>query len=401
MNQDQTIVIPPQLKNAQVIALIIGVLGIAAAVAGAFMSPDIGGMKQFYHSYLFGYLFCLAFALGSLIMLMFHHVAGGRWGFIARRFFEAAIMTLPLLALLFIPILLDIPANYKWAVPTYAAGDEFVELKQPYLNIPFFQARAAIYWIIWIVMAFLLYKWSGDQDKAEPGDFGPARNMRKLSAIGVLIYGLTITFASIDWGMSLEVHWFSAIYGVMFAVGQAVTAWAFVIVILSMMKKTDLFSNILVPGRVDEFGRFLFGLVVLWTYVGYAQYVIQWSGNLAEETPWYIRRTHEHWHWIATSLIIFHFAVPFFLLLSHRIKTNIGLLATVALGVLVMRLIDMFWLIMPAFYKTSFFVHWMDVVTPIGLFGIWLALFVWILKRRPLVPLNDDNHDPRMRTFGH
>jgi hypothetical protein len=398
MKQDQIITVPAQLDNVQRIALIAGILGVVAAIAGAFMP---GGMTQFYHSYLLAFLFCLAFALGSMVMLMFHHVAGGRWGFIARRFFEAAMMTLPLLALLFIPLLLDIPTNYHWADPSYATGDELVELKEPYLNIPFFITRAVIYWIIWIGMAFLLYKWSGDQDKAKPGDFGPARNMRRLSAIGVLIYALTITFASVDWGMSLEVHWFSAIYGVMFAVGQAVTAWAFVIVLLSVAMNAKGFPDVLRPGRVDDFGKFLFGLAVLWTYVSYAQYIIQWSGNLAEETPWYIRRTHESWYIVAQLLIVFHFAVPFFVLLSHRVKTNIKLLALVAMGLLVMRLIDMFWLIMPAFYTESFFIHWMDVVTPIGLFGIWLALFVWILKRRPLVPLNDDLHDPRMRSFEH
>ncbi|MGH9672677.1 MAG: hypothetical protein ACRD44_05800, partial [Bryobacteraceae bacterium] len=230
----------------------------------------------------------------------------------------------------------------------------------------------------------LLNKWSAEQER---GGAGAKARLQSLSAPGLILYGLTVTFASVDWAMSLEPHWYSTIYGVLFMVGQALATLAFVLVTLMWMSRRPPMSEVLAPSHFHDLGTLMFAFVMLWAYVGFSQYLIIWSGNLPEETPWYIRRLEGGWGWIAGLLIVFHFAVPFLMLLSRALKKRIAILGPVAAGMLVVRLADMYWMIAPAAHHGHFRVTFSDVLAPVAVGGLWMAFFLWQLKRRPLTPV--------------
>lgn len=210
-----------------------------------------------------------------------------------------------------------------------------------------------------------------------------------------MIFGLTVTFASIDLVMSLEPQWSSTIYGMMFIVGEVLSALSFVIVVAMILAEHKPFAAVTSPKSFHDLGNLLLTFVVLWAYIAVAQLIIVWSGNLQDEIPWYLRRTAGGWGNVVLILAVFHFAVPFLLLLSRDVKRKARALGAVAGGVLVMQLIDTFWLIEPALRRKQFHVSWMDFAAAIGVGGLWIAFFSWQLKKRPLIPL----HDPRVEKF--
>ena len=368
-------------------ALWTGMAALGLCLAGAFV-----GREQFFRSYLVGYLLWLGVALGAMAFLMLHHLAGGRWGFAIRRLLEAAAGTLPLLAILFVPLLFGIKDLYSWARPEVVAGDPYLEHKAAYLNVPFFVARAAIYFGIWILLGTLLNRWSEEQDRT--ADPGVLRRLQILGAPGLGLYALTVSLAAVDWAMSLEPHWFSTIYGMLFMVGQVLAALAFVTLVAARLVKHGALADVAGAQPFHDLGTLLFAFVMIWAYISFSQFLIIWSGNIPEEIPWYISRMGGGWQAIAVALVVFHFALPFLLLLSRDIKRNPGRLAAVAAVIFALRLLDLFWVIAPAFHGTVLRVHWLDLVAPVGIGGVWLAAFVSILKSRPLVPL----HDPRLET---
>jgi hypothetical protein len=375
----------PALARLQQRALIVGIVGLVAGLAGAFLNPD-----QFYRSWLIGFLFCLGLTLGSLALLMLQHLSGGQWGLMGRRVFEAASRTLPVVAIVFLPVLVGLPHIFHWAEPGAAASDPVLQFKAPYLNVPFFIIRAGIYFLVWIALTFLLNRYSAAQDSREAG-VTPAdtRRVRVVSAPGLLAYCLTATFASIDWIMSLDPHWFSTIFGLLFIGGQGLSAFAFVIAILAALSHTEPVATYLTSRHFHDYGKLLLAFVMLWAYFAFSQYLIIYSGNLPEETPWYLARLHGNWGYVALLIVVGHFALPFTLLLSSDLKKKPSLLAKVAIGLLVMRLVDLIWLVAPSFEYQGFPVHWMNVVIPVGLVSLWLFLFVRQLTSRPLLPLND------------
>jgi hypothetical protein len=332
-------------------------------------------------------------------------MTGGGWGYVNQRILRAAILTLPLLAVLFIPILLGLPTLYEWARPEAVAGDELLQHKAPYLNVPFFIARTVLYFIVWIGLAFLLNRWLLQLDQSF--DLATGRRLRALSGLGLGAFGLTVTFASIDWMMSIEPHWFSTIYGFMFATGAVAAAFAFVIIALNWLMKHTPLAEAVSNLNVNDLGKFLLAGVMLWAYMTLSQYLIIWSGNLAEETPWIFRRTTGGWEFVGLLLTIFHFFVPFLVLLSRTVKRRIRWLVIVAGLVLFMRLVDLYWLIIPAFHE-GFYLDWLIIVAPIALGGLWLAAFVWQLKQKSLLPLYDAgveekilDHDRRTQARTH
>lgn len=369
------------LTGAQRQAFRIGLAALALCAAGSFLNP-----AQFLRSYLVAFLFWMGIALGSAAVVMLHHLVGGRWGFVIRRVLEAATGTLPAMAVLMLPLLFGVRTLYHW---THPAGDHLLEHKAPYLNVPFFLLRAAIYFAVWIAVTRLLNRWSVQQDHT--GDPTLVRRMQLLSGPGLLLYGLTVTFASIDWAMSLEAHWFSTIYGMMFMVGQGLSTLAFATSVLILLARYKPLSDVITPDHFHDLGNLMFAFVMLWAYVAFSQFLIIWSGNLAEEIPWYLARLRGGWQWIALILVVFHFFLPFVLLLMRSVKRRRQVLARVAVAVIVLRLVDMFWLITPAFHPGNLTIHWMDLLAPIGLGGLWLASFLANLKRATILPL----HDPR------
>ena len=375
----------PALGRLQQRALMVGLVGLAGAAIGFVIDRD-----QFFQSWLIGFIFCLGLALGSLGLLMLQHLSGGQWGLVGRRVFEAASSTLPLLALFFIPVLVGMPTLFKWTNEELVKGDSILQAKEPYLNVQFFIARAIVYFLFWIVCAWLLNKWSTAQDRGEEAvtPAGMVR-FRTLSGPGLLILVLTITFATTDWVMSLDPHWFSTIFGLMFTAGFGLSAFALTIAVLASVGPEGAFAGILNKRHFHDLGKLLLAFTMLWAYLNFSQFLIIWSGNLPEEIPWYIERMRGGWGVIAILLIVGHFFLPFLLLLSADIKKQPRLLAWVAIFILAMRLVDTIFLIGPTFSHGGFPIHWMDVVVPAGMLGVWLLLFARHLRGRALLPLND------------
>lgn len=373
-------------------ALMIGGAGLAACLVGAVLDRE-----QFFRSYLLGFMFVAAVPLGCLALFMLHNMSGGGWGFVIRRVLEAGTRTFPVLLVLFLPLALGIHQLYEWSHADVVAQDALLQNKSGYLNTEFFLARTAGYFLVWLALAYFLNKWSAQQDTnpAEGGNY--IRRMQYVSGAGLLLYGLTVTFACVDWVMSLEPHWFSTIYGLMFIVGQGLTTLCFAVLMLRRLERAEPLAGIVRPSHFHDLGNLMLAFVVLWAYIAYSQYLIIWSGNLPEENVWYLRRTGGGWQILAIFLIAFHFAVPFLLLLSRKLKRQAETLSRLAVALIAMRLLDLIWLINPAFahageggeIATHFTVHWMDFAAPVGIGGIWLWAFARQLQKRPLVPQGD------------
>jgi len=373
----------PKLTRIQMFALFLGVVGLLFMVVGLFLDRD-----QFFQSYLLGYIFWVLAALGSLSILMIHHIAGGKWGLMIQRFLEGAAMTLPLMAVLFIPIIIGIPSLYEWANPEHVAHDPILQAKSAYLNVPFFILRTVIYFVIWIGIAYLLRRWSTKLDK-DPDNEALKGRLRSLSAPGILIYGVTITFASVDWMMSLEPHWFSTIYGMMVAISAFTIAFAFVILWLMPLVKEKPWGGIIETEQISDLGSWLFAGVFLWAYLSFSQFLIIWSANLPEEIPWYLKRQTGGWQFLAIALIVIGFFLPFFVLLARGTKRYPKRVLRMGALVFVMQFLFIVFLIVPAFEPGRMAIHLLDLAAVIGIGGIWTAAFVWLIKRQSLIPMYD------------
>ena len=375
----------PALARLQRYGLVAAFWGILAGLVGLFLDAD-----QFFRSWLVGFLFCLGLSLGPLALLMLQHLSGGHWGLAGRRVFEAASRNIPFVALLFVPLLFGLPRVYTWAQPE-ARTDHVMQQKALYLNVPFFLGRAVLYFAVWSACAWLLNSWSAAQDRGEvavhPSD---TRRFRTVSAPGLLVYVITMTFASVDWIMSLDPHWYSTIFGLIFVVSQGLAGLALVISVLALLLNVEPYASYLRPGlHFLDLGKLLLAFVMLWAYLSFSQLLIIWSGNLPEEITFYANRFRGGWQYVSLLVLFGHFALPFVLLLSRDLKRRPRLLAQVAIWILVMRVIDLIWYVEPMFPHGRFPIHWMDVALPVGLAGIWLFLFARNLRSRALLPLND------------
>jgi hypothetical protein len=376
----------PELAGLQRRFLIAaGVLG-AAAIAGWLLNP-----AQFYQSYLLGYMLVLGATLGCLGLGMIHQLSGGGWGVLVRRPIGAATRIMPVLTILFVPIVAGMHDLYEWTHEDVVAADEALRFKQPYLNVPFFLARAALYFVVWNAVTFFLNAWALEQDRT--GDPRLSRRMQVLSGGGLAAYALTVTFASFDWMMSLAPHWFSTIYGVLIMGGQGLTALAFLIVVLIWLGRRPPLQGIVGPDHLHDLANLMLAFVLLWAYFAFSQYLIIWSGNLPEEIEWYLHRLQPGWRAVAATLMIFHFAVPFVLLLSRAVKREPRTLLRVAAAILLVRFVDLFWLIAPEFREHGLAISWQDIVVPLALVALWLGCFMSQLRRRAILPIHDPQFD--------
>ena len=362
-------------------ALAVGGAALVAVIVGAFF--DAGA---FYRAWLASWLFWLSVALGPLVIVMLHYLSGGAWGIVLRRIAESAIGTLPVMALLFVPIAFGLPRIYLWARPDAVAADTTLQHKEIYLNVPFFLVRAALYFVVWIGVASILVRWSRRRDAAP--DPHP-RRFRLLSGPGLVLYGITITFASIDWGMSIEPHWYSTVYPMMFGVGQVVAGFAFTITVAVLLRTRDPFGRLVNAANLNDLGNLLLTFVVLWAYCSFSQLILVFAGNIRAEVTWYLARERPGWLGVALAIMGVHFFVPFFLLLSRGVKRNPVTLAAVSVLILVMRLVDDYWLVVPGIPGAHGF-HWLYLVTPVALGGLWIAAFARQLGTLELVP----RHEP-------
>jgi hypothetical protein len=362
--------------------ILIGGVLLAVCIAGA-----IHDRGEFFRSYLVAFLFWIGITLGCLALLMVQHLTGGNWALVIRRILEAGSRTLPLMAVAVLPLLAGMKTLYAWSLP--GQTEPVILSKHLYLNSNFFIIRTIFYFACWFSLMYLLNRASREEDAG--GNASLWARMEGLSGGGLVLYGLTVTFASVDWVMSLEPRWYSTIYGLLFMVGQALAALAFSITVLIWLSDREPLSEAVRPSYFQDLGSFLLAFVMLWAYLEFSQFLIIWGGNLSEEIPWYIRRMQGVWGAVGLLLVLLNFALPFFLLLFRNVKRRKGSLLLVAALVLLMRLVDMYWMVLPAFGGGNAHLTWMDVLLPFGMGGIWLAYFVWQLEQMPILPL----HDPR------
>jgi hypothetical protein len=382
----ETLPVPPALARLEKLALPVG--GVFLLACGAGFAFDRG---QFLRSWLFAFLFWLGIAVGSLGLAMLNQLTGGLWGAVPRRFHEAAARTIPYMLVVFLPVLLGTASIYPWAGPE-AAADELVQKKAAFLNVPFFAFRALLYFAIWTVLAYVLSAWSARQDAG--ADKARDGRLRGLSGIGLVVLSGTTTFAAIDWGMTLAPHWFSTIYGVLYIVGWTLSALSFTIVLMARVSGEAPFDRALQPVTVHDLGKLLLAFTMLWAYVNFSQFLIVWSGNITEETPFYLRRLSGGWQVIAILLLLFHFALPFALLLSRPLKRSARALATVAWLMLLMQLVDLYWLIGPDLHghgpaAAPLHLSWLDFAAVAGIGGLWLYLFARQARTRPVLPIGE------------
>ena len=373
---------PAVVETVQRRALAAGLVFAVLAVLGAVLQPE-----KFFSAYLLGYMAWLGLSLGSMAFLMLGHLTGGDWGQAVRRIFEAATRTVPLMILLFVPVILGMHHLYTWMRPEDIARDKHLQdITRTYLTPGGFILRAAIYFSIWLILATLLSRWSAEQDT--PPERDTSSRFRALSGPGLVLYGFTLAFASIDWIMSLNPHWISTIYGLIFLAGQCLSSICFVVVVAAILHRYKPMSEYLKPHHIHDYGNLMLTLVMLWAYFAFSQWLIIWAGNLPEEISWFTRRLHGGWQYVGLLLALFHFVVPFLFLLARGFKRRLQDLVWLAVFLMLMRFVDLFWYIEPTFHL-QFHVSWQDVVVPGAIGGFWLAWFCRNLRGRPLLPLFD------------
>jgi hypothetical protein len=265
--------------------------------------------------------------------------------------------------------------------------DPILQYKAPYLNASWFVIRAVIYFAVWAGLAFILTGWSRAQD-FKPTPPPADRKFRSLSGPGVLAYGITITFASFDWVMSLDPHWYSTVFGLLFMVGQGLTGIAFTAVIAFIVSRRAPMDRVLSPEKFHDYGKLMLAFTMLWAYLAFSQFLIIWSANLPEEVTYYTRRLDTGWVALSWTILFGVFVIPYSLLLSRDLKRSASRLAYLGIFVFIMRYVDLFWVITPMLHAEPH-VHDLDFTTAIGLMGLWTAAFCWNLKGTSLVPVND------------
>jgi hypothetical protein len=339
---------------------------------------------EFFLAYLTAYLFWFGLTLGPLALLMLQYLSGGAWGIVIRRPLESATRTLPLMALLFVPIAVGIPYLYHWSHPDLVQADTILRHRSVYMNTAFFIARAVAYFAIWMLLAYFLNTWSRREDEGQPQQ----SRFATLSAPGLIIYVFTLTFASIDWAESLQDHWYSTMWGFLFLASQGITATCLAILSLTLLARQGPLQPSITPKHFHDLGKILLTFVMLWAYFAFSQLVIVWSGNLEHEITWFIPRIATSWGWVGGALIVFQFIVPFLMLLSRSLKRNPVALSWVVGLLLLMRSVDMLWVTSPSLNETGFHLHWLTIVLPIAMGGLWIATYLHELAREPVLPLH-------------
>ncbi len=364
-------------------------VGAAAAIVcavAAWLSP-----RQFFPAYLAAYLFLLSVAHGCLAVLMVYHLTGGAWGYLIRRILEAGTRTLPLMAVLFVPIALGVGYLFSWADPPVSEMSEQWRHRAVYLNVPFFIGRAVIYFALWLGLAYLLNAWSAAQERT--GEPIWARRLTKLSGPGLVLYGVTIFFASIDWLMSLMPDSRSTIIAPLFASGEVLVGLACALVVMAWLVTRPPIDDAVSVEAVNDLGSLLFTFVIIWGYMAFFQFMLVWIANLPYDVSYYTARDSAAWKAVAWVLFVLHFCVPFFLLLVRKIKRNPHWLAALAGLILCMQLVFLFFQVLPAFPPGPLVDYWLCLVTPLAVGGLWMAFFLWNLGRYPLLASHDANRE--------
>ena len=387
---------PNEINRLRTLTLGIGgicaliVLGVAIAL------PEY--REQALRSWLLGFIFWGGIALGCLGVLMLQYLTGGAWGVVIRRILEAGTRTLPVIILMFIPLAIGVGTRsfYEWTHLTTA--DPVMAQRGAFMTPWAWIVRSVIYFAIFGLMAFLLNRWSAKQDRTETVEESRLvlEGASRFSGPAMVIYCLIVTFASVDWMLSLDAHWFSTIWGLLFVAGWGLSCFCFVIAVMAFLSDKAPMDRVVGRRHFHDLGKLVLALVMVWAYFNFSQFLIIWSGNLPEETGWLLTRMKGGWGYIGIALIVFHFAFPFLVLLQQDFKRRAKWIATLAIFILLMRLVDMFFMIGPSnrivtygWAQGTFYISWLDIVAPVAVGGIWLWWFFGELMKRPLVPLKD------------
>jgi hypothetical protein len=378
------------VARAQVPALVLGILGLLGSIAGFVMNAD-----AFYKAWLPAYIFWFLIAAGSLGVLMLQYVTGGEWGLLIRRPLGAAARTIPLFILFGLPVALGLPHIYEWARPE-AAHDHLLAQKAKYwLNANGWIIRSLIYFALWSLWAWRIRVLSLRfyEDRSPYTEL----SRRKWSAAGLLMIVLTLTLAGVDWVMSLEPKWYSSMFGISFTVGAGLSAFAFVTFFLVLISGTDAMKGIVKSSHFRDLGNLMLAFTMLWAYTAFSQFLLIWYGNIKEETPYYLKRMHGGWGVMAAVLVVFHFFLPFFMLLMRAIKDRPKTIAIVTVIMLLMRFVDINWLVTPAHYPHHFHFSWITLAAFLAIGGLWLAAFIWQLKGQTIIPIHETWVDEAIR----
>jgi len=381
---------PASVDRLQSGGLVVGGISLLMALFGYMKSP-----ADFYHSYIFSYMLILGLTVGSLGLLMLQHLTGGIWGMVIRRPLEAASRNLVLVGILFIPILMGMKYLYSgndsetgWLNAPKEGEHALTSWQQGYLTQGGFVTRALIYFAIWLVLMVVFNNWSKQQDQSN-GE-GLKQRMKALAAPGVILYILAMTFAAIDWVMSLSPRWASTIYGFLFVAGQAIAAMGLMIAVIVLLAGSEPFNGVIKKRHLHDLAKLLFAFNMLWAYFAFSQLLIIWSGNQPEEITFYRSRLNGQWGVLAVIVLLFSFAIPFLLLLSRDVKRTASVVSKIAVWMVFMRLVDLYWMTRPEFTSRAV-PTWLDIVVPVALIGLWLGFFAMNLKQRPLLPVGDPN----------
>jgi len=373
---------PASVDRLKLRAFAVGGVALVLAVIGWVIKPE-----AFYHSYIMSYMLVLGLALGSLGLLMLQHLTSGQWGLLIRRPAEAATRTLPLLAALFVPIYFGMKTLYnEWIDPT--KHNTLSEMQKWYLTPKLFIGRAILYFVIWFALVLIFNAWSRRQD-VEREDRLLRRRLKMVAGPGIILYVFVLSFAVIDWCMSISPHWASTIYGFLFVAGQLISSMSLMIAILVMLASSEPLASILKKRHLHDLAKLLFAFNMLWAYFGFSQLLIIWSGNQPEEITFFHSRLYGSWGLVAIIVLVFHFFVPFFVLLPQDVKRSTRWMPKIAIWMIFMRLVDLFWLTRPEFSLGGVQFTWLDIVVPVALLGLWLGFFAMQLQRQPLLPLGD------------
>lgn len=359
-----------------------GIAGIIASAIGYFLNAD-----QFFFSYLTSFVFFTSFSVGALFLVMIHHVTRSEWGIVIRRIPEVLSANFVYWAIFIIPVLLGMHSLYHWTHEDVVAQDHILQGKVPYLNIPFYVIRQFIFFGIWGYLGYRLHKSSVEQD--ETGNWGLQTLQRRLSGPGLPIFALVTGFASYDWLMSLDPHWFSTMFGVYFFAMSFQAIFPFLILMVFYLHHKGLLTNTIRDAHIHDLGNWMFAFTIFYAYIAFSQFLLIYYANMPEETLWYYHRLAGGYSVIAYSLIIVRFVIPFLVLLNRPSKSNKTVLITISVLLLIVHFLEIYWIVMPTLHSHGIHFSWMDVTTFVGLGGIFLSLFFWKFQKHSMVPKND------------
>ncbi len=370
------------MRRARAVLATVGVAALVLGAALGFADP-----KQFFLSYLTAFLFFISLGLGGLFFVLIQFATRAGWSVAVRRQSENLMFMLPLCGFLLLPLLAGMSYLFPWLDSARVAQDPILLGKQSFLNVPFFLVRSLAYVLSWAGLAYWFRRRSLEQDAT--GDPQITRRLQNVSAPAIVVFAVTVNYASFDWIMSLDPHWYSTIFGVYFFAGIVTSSLSFLILMLFSLLRRDRLSGVVTDEHFHDLGKLLFGFVVFWAYIAFSQFMLIWYGNLPEETIWFATRWRNGWQYVSILLAAGHFFLPFFVLLSRDAKRRRRILGATAIWMLFIHYVDLYWLVVPAVDPTRFQFHVQDLIVFVGLGGVFLAFLIHVTMGAPLVPTKD------------